>query len=94
MGVINEAKASSSSLNEFHSKCQAQDISDCVQHPFWDIHHSITPDVLHQLYKGVFKHMVKWCKDLMEPSELDARFRTLPPAYGVCHFKNGIVAMS
>lgn len=100
MGVINEVKASSSSLNEFHSKCQAQDVSGCIQHPFWegfpfwDIHHSITLDVLHQLYQGVFKHMVKWCKDLMEPSELDACLHTLPPAYGVHHFKNGIAAMS
>ena len=30
----------------------------------------------------------------MDPNELDARIRSLPPAYGVQHFKNGISAMS
>ena len=100
LGVINQAKAASSTLSEFHAKCMAEDVSGCVQHPFWEgfpfcnIHHCITPDILHQLYQGIFKHMVTWCEDLMDPNELDAQIRSLPPAYGVQHFKNGISAMS
>ncbi|OAX31749.1 hypothetical protein K503DRAFT_794902 [Rhizopogon vinicolor AM-OR11-026] len=37
-------------------------ISGTIQHPFWEgfpyanIHLSITPDILHQLYQGIFKH--------------------------------------
>ncbi|KAH7904630.1 hypothetical protein BJ138DRAFT_981500, partial [Hygrophoropsis aurantiaca] len=61
-----------------------------VGFPYCDIHLSITPDVLHQLYQGIFKHLVSWCQDIMNPEELDERIRTLPPAYGVRHFKNGI----
>ncbi|KAG1794519.1 uncharacterized protein BJ212DRAFT_1218035, partial [Suillus subaureus] len=52
--------------------------------PFWlefphcDIHLAITSDVLHQLYQGVFKHMVEWCQELMDEEELDQRLHTLP----------------
>ncbi|KAG0702907.1 hypothetical protein DFH29DRAFT_982183 [Suillus ampliporus] len=55
LGIIKEAKASSPSLHQFHSKCQASDLSGTVQHPFWEgypytnIHLAIVPDVLHQL---------------------------------------------
>ena len=100
LGVIKDAKASSPSLHQFHSKCQASDISGTVQHPFWegypytDIHLAIVPDVLHQLYQGVFKHLISWCDHLFHPSELDARIRALPPCYGVRHFQNGWSALS
>ncbi|EGO30199.1 hypothetical protein SERLADRAFT_344456, partial [Serpula lacrymans var. lacrymans S7.9] len=66
--------------------------------PFWlnfphcDIHLSISPDILHQLYQGVFKHM-DWCKDLMDLKELDQCISSLPACYGVHHFKNGISAL-
>ncbi|EGO04235.1 hypothetical protein SERLA73DRAFT_148833 [Serpula lacrymans var. lacrymans S7.3] len=56
-------------------------------------HLSVSPDIFHQLYQGVFKHMVNWCKDLMDPKELDQCISSLPACYGVCHFKNGISAL-
>ncbi|KAL1667527.1 hypothetical protein GGF50DRAFT_48423 [Schizophyllum commune] len=68
--------------------------------PFWedlphsDIHAAITPDVLHQLYQGTFKHLVSWCKELLGPEELDRRLRTLPHAFGLHHFDNGISSLS
>ncbi|KAG2336453.1 hypothetical protein BDR05DRAFT_978791 [Suillus weaverae] len=37
-----------------------------LQHPFWEdlpylnIFQSITPDILHQLYQGIMKHMISW----------------------------------
>jgi hypothetical protein len=62
--------------------------------PFTNIHTSITPDVLHQLYQGVLKHLINWCKRAMSPAELDRQIHTLLPAYGVCHFKNGIGSLS
>jgi hypothetical protein len=98
--VIKNSRANSASLHQFHSKCQALDVSGTVQHPFWegfpymDIHLAVVPDVLHQLYQGVFKHMVSWCAHLLHPSELDARIRALPLCFGVRHFQNGWSALA
>ncbi|KAH9916351.1 uncharacterized protein B0H18DRAFT_884910 [Fomitopsis serialis] len=77
-----------------------QGVSGAVKQPFWadlpytDIHLSITPDILHQLYQGVFKHLVSWCQDLLSPDELDNRLRCLPQAFGIRHFKNGISSLA
>jgi hypothetical protein len=76
------------------------DVAGTVYRPFWsgfplcDIHQAIVPDILHQLYQGVFKHLVGWCQKALGPSRLDARIRVLPPSYGVRHFKNGISVLS
>ncbi|EPQ56363.1 hypothetical protein GLOTRDRAFT_25963, partial [Gloeophyllum trabeum ATCC 11539] len=80
-------------------KCQDYDLSGWVNHPFWqdfpfsNIHASMTPDILHQLYQGVFKHLVTWCQKIVDPAELDACLSCLPPSFGVCHFKKGISLM-
>ncbi|KAG1887742.1 hypothetical protein F4604DRAFT_1877525 [Suillus subluteus] len=57
-----------------------------VYKPFWaDLPHAniflaFTPDLLHQLHKGVFKdHLVKWCIDI-----------AVPNYPGLRHFKKGI----
>ncbi|EPS94386.1 hypothetical protein FOMPIDRAFT_1055150 [Fomitopsis schrenkii] len=73
--------------NAFINACQNLNVSGYVVKPFWkdhtfaDIHLSITPDVLHQLYQGVFKHVLEWCSEVMDEGELDQRIRCLPPAY-------------
>jgi hypothetical protein len=85
---------------KFHTYCMSFDVAGGVYRPFWegfplcDIHSSITPDVLHQLYQGVFKHLVAWCQNILTPQELDRRIRALPPAFGLRQFKNGIFALS
>ncbi|KIM69876.1 hypothetical protein SCLCIDRAFT_87524, partial [Scleroderma citrinum Foug A] len=53
------------------------------------IHLSITPDIFHQLYQGMIKHMVTWCASFMDDAELDHCVHMLPPCFGLCHFKGG-----
>ncbi|CAE6381518.1 unnamed protein product [Rhizoctonia solani] len=65
--------------------------------PWWgdmkgvDLHKSIPPDMLHQLYQGIFKsHMAKWLKFFIGANELDERFAAMPRAEGLRHFPKGI----
>ncbi|KAI0054982.1 hypothetical protein BV25DRAFT_1816258 [Artomyces pyxidatus] len=100
LGVIGEAKASASSADAYFKACMAEEVSGGVPNPFWkdlpytDIHMSMTPDVLHQLYQGVFKYILDWTSTAFNKEELDACVRSLPPAFGVRHFKNGISGLS
>ena len=94
------AKASTSSRTAYIKACNAQNVNGTVPNPFWEglpytnVHLSQTPDVLHQLYQGVLKHLLEWCQTLMTEQELDRRIQCLPPAIGVRHFKNGLSALS
>ncbi|KAI0349245.1 hypothetical protein OH77DRAFT_1415395, partial [Trametes cingulata] len=71
-----------------------------VVHPFWEdlpyanIFVSITPDILHQLYQGVIKHLVAWLQAAYGPDEIDARCRRLPPNHNLRHFAKGISTLS
>ena len=71
--------------------------------PFWkelphsDIFVAITPDILHQLHKGVFRdHFVTLSILSVEhgASEIDRRFQAMPRHPSLRHFKNGISLVS
>ncbi|THU81028.1 hypothetical protein K435DRAFT_823508 [Dendrothele bispora CBS 962.96] len=71
-----------------------------VQHPFWedlpytDIFRSITPDILHQLYQGVMKHLIGWLVTICGDEEFDARVRRLPLNHGIRNFHKGVTTLS
>ncbi|KAI0632643.1 hypothetical protein C8Q77DRAFT_1218165 [Trametes polyzona] len=82
----------------FSRACRDAGIKPVVQ-PFWadlpfvDIFASITPDLLHQLYQGVFKHLISWLKHAYGAEELDARCRRLPPNHQIRLFLKGITTL-
>lgn len=91
--------ACESSQAKTNAKLKQHGLND-VPNPFWkdwylaDIHSAITPDILHQLYQGVIKHLVVWLRNLMGDAELDARFKCLPPTHGVRRFTSGITTLT
>ncbi|KAK0460240.1 uncharacterized protein EV420DRAFT_1478757 [Desarmillaria tabescens] len=81
--------------------------------PFWvdlphcNIFQCFTPDILHQLHKGVFKdHVIKWATtvvnvdgpehqiDGLQKAEVDCRFQAMTRHPSLRHFKKGISLIS
>ncbi|KZT55278.1 hypothetical protein CALCODRAFT_437467, partial [Calocera cornea HHB12733] len=68
-----------------------------IAHPFWselhvsDIFEAMTPDLLHELHKGLFKdHLVKWTMDVLDVQRLDERYKSLSAHHGLLAFPHGI----
>ena len=62
--------------------------------PFLHIYRSITPDILHQMYQGVMKHVIQWVITILGSAEIDARCRRMPPNHNIRVFTRGISSLS
>ena len=93
-------------LNGLHPK-EFKDQNLRPINPFWmnlphcDIFACMTPDLLHQLHKGVFSdHVAKWAVESVEVDEgigkeaVDSRFCTMSHHPSLRHFKCGISLIS
>ncbi|KAI0823223.1 hypothetical protein BC628DRAFT_1325565 [Trametes gibbosa] len=96
---LDAVKMLESDPDRFAEACQDTNIKP-VQHLLWEdlpyvnIFQSITSDVLHQLYQGVFKHLVNWLKSACGTAKIDACVARLPPNYSIRIFYKGISNMS
>jgi len=93
LATLNEGSMS------FVHACSAAGIKPII-HPFWEdlpfanVFHAITPDVLHQLYQGLVKHLLGWLTDACGAAEINARCRHLPPNHHIRLFTKGITCLS
>ncbi|KAG1720490.1 hypothetical protein EDB19DRAFT_1917917 [Suillus lakei] len=84
---------------EFVQACCDAGIKPVV-HPFWErlpyanIFQAVTPDILHQLYQGLIKHLLGWLAQACRPNEIDARCQRLPPNHHIRLFMKGITGLS
>ncbi|KAJ7751481.1 hypothetical protein DFH07DRAFT_868885 [Mycena maculata] len=71
-----------------------------IYRPFWEglsymnIFRSISPDVLHQLYQGIVKHLISRVKSACGEAEIDVRCWRLPPNHNIRLFMNGITDLN
>ncbi|KAG1828883.1 hypothetical protein DFJ58DRAFT_719762 [Suillus subalutaceus] len=98
-GVLDALAALDEGNLSFVRACAAAGIKPIV-HPFWEdlpftnIFRAITPDVLHQLYQGLIKHLLGWLSAACGGAEIDARCRRLPPNHHIHLFSKGITCLS
>jgi len=97
--ILNIFSMVDTSIDNFLQGCADLRIKP-VFNPFWEhlsysnVFHSITPDILHQLYQGVFKHLAAWVTDAYGAAEIDARCRRIPPNHNIRGFFKGISSFS
>ncbi|TEB26123.1 hypothetical protein FA13DRAFT_1636578, partial [Coprinellus micaceus] len=77
MDLLDNFDHTGGSYVQFTRGCKDARLKPIVA-PFWDglayahVYWSITPDIMHQLYQGVMKHMVGWLAKVYGAAEIDA----------------------
>ncbi|KAF9031785.1 hypothetical protein BDP27DRAFT_1386850 [Rhodocollybia butyracea] len=84
LGIMKEAHDTSVANQEATPGQDSNSTQKSKNFPLTDIHDCMTPDILHQCYQGVFKHLLKCVQEIV----------VLPPTCGVRHFKKGIADFS
>jgi Plavaka transposase len=64
------------------------------QLPFVHIYCSITPDILHQMYQGIMKHLIQWTISVFSATEIDACCCQMPPNHNLRLFSHGVSTLS
>ena len=62
--------------------------------PFLNIYCSITPNILHQMYQGIIKHMIQWIIAILGSTEIDACCCCIPPNHNIRVFTWGISSLT
>ncbi|EUC55055.1 Zn-finger protein, putative [Rhizoctonia solani AG-3 Rhs1AP] len=69
--------------------------------PYWSLHPwasgpgMIVPDLLHQLWKGVFLDQIRpWWTKLISSPEMDQRFASIPRYSTLQHFRSGLAGIA
>ena len=97
--VLDALAAADNGPRAFTRACREAGIKP-LHHPFWEdlpytnIYYAITPNILHQLYQGVIKHLIGWLQSACGAEEIDARCRRMPRNNSMRHFSKGISTMS
>ncbi|KAF8598911.1 hypothetical protein BDV93DRAFT_450229, partial [Ceratobasidium sp. AG-I] len=91
-------------LHEYFEHDNPGELKELSLKPWWpwwagltyvNLHASITPDLLHQLYNGVFKERImRWLVHLMDAKTLDQHFISIPGAEGLRKFTKGVSTIS
>jgi hypothetical protein len=83
----------------FLNECNRLGIK-AIANPFWkqlpyaNVFLSITPDILHQLYQGMTKHLIEWLQAAYMPYEIDARCQRMPLNHCIRLFARGLSPLS
>lgn len=97
--LVRDALSKDGNHAEYAEACKLAGIKPVLD-PFWkklpfvNIFQSITPDILHQLYQGVFRHSVAWITQGFSAAELNARYQRLIPNHHIRIFSHGITHLS
>ncbi|KAG8720582.1 hypothetical protein FRC08_018794 [Ceratobasidium sp. 394] len=83
---------------EVNGSARFEDLGLLPVSPFWadlpfvDASTLFPPDLLHQMYKGVFKdHLLEWSAHAIGKADLNDRFKAMSLHHGLRHFKDGIL---
>ncbi|KAG8746737.1 hypothetical protein FRC10_003720 [Ceratobasidium sp. 414] len=82
--------------HEMHDQQELDRLDLRPVRPFWsdipnvDFGRSLTPDLLHQLYKGMYEHARDWVENLLGMVEFNRHFKAMPPAQDLRRFKKGV----